>query len=78
MAEDLPRKLYDDEDMDIAALLLLSIADLTRIEITKSQHLFKQSSTAFLAITFIIFFAYNVLKFIKNMKSNYGLDVSSL
>jgi hypothetical protein len=31
-----------------------------------SQHRFKQSSTAFLSITFIIFFIFSAFKFYKN------------
>jgi hypothetical protein len=46
------------------------------MRITDSQHRFKQSSTAFLSITFIVFFAYSVIKFYKNRKNNFGLDVS--
>jgi flagellar biogenesis protein FliO len=41
-----------------------------------SELRFKQSSTAFLAITFIVFFAYSVLKFYKQRKNNFALDVS--
>jgi hypothetical protein len=43
---------------------------------TPSEIRFKQSSTAFLAITFIVFFAYSALKFYKQRKTNFGLDVS--
>jgi hypothetical protein len=51
------------------------IIDLKSFERTRSQHTFKQSSTAFLSITFIIFFIYSAFKFYRNMKTNFGLDV---
>ena len=43
-------------------------------EISSSEHLFKQSSTSLLAITFIVFFAYSVAKFIQNKNTAFGLD----
>ena len=43
-------------------------------EITASERLFKQSSTSLLAITFIIFSAYSVVKFIQNKNTAFGLD----
>jgi hypothetical protein len=43
--------------------------------VTDGQNRFKQSSTSLLAITFIVFFAYSVVKFIYNRKTNFGLDV---
>lgn len=45
------------------------------IGISRSQHQFKSSSTALIAITFILFIGYSVAKFIANNKTNYGLDV---
>lgn len=38
---------------------------------------FKHSSTAFLAITLILFTGYTIAKFIKNKKTNFGTEVSS-
>ena len=43
-------------------------------QVTDSQNRFKQSSTALLALTFIVFFAYSIIKFIIHRKTNYGLD----
>ena len=46
--------------------------------LSPSQSLFKQSSTAFLVITFVLFVAYSVVKFIKSRKTEFGSDVLSL
>jgi flagellar biogenesis protein FliO len=43
--------------------------------VSHSQNLYKQSSTSLLAITFIIFVAYTVAKFIQNKNTSFGLDV---
>eukprot|EP00347_Sterkiella_histriomuscorum_P020503 403337550 len=42
--------------------------------ISSSQNVFKQSSTAWLAITFILFLGYSVAKIISNRKTQYGLS----
>ncbi len=44
---------------------------------SSSEHLYKSSSTAMLAITFILFTAYSVLKIIANRKTQFGKNVSS-
>lgn len=44
--------------------------------ISSSQNVFKQSSTAWLAINFILFIAYTIAKIIANRKSQYGAGVS--
>ena len=44
--------------------------------VSDQQNIFKQSSTALLAITFILFVAYTVIKIISNRKTHYGNDVS--
>ena len=56
----------------------LFIIDLGSVRTSESQHRFKQSSTAFLSITFIIFFFYSAFKIYKNTKTNYGLDVRGI
>jgi len=44
--------------------------------VSTQENRFKQSSTALLAITFIIFTAYSVSKFMIQRATNFGLDVS--
>lgn len=44
-------------------------------DVSPSQNQFKQSSTAMLAITFTLFFAYSIVKTLANFKSNFGNDV---
>ena len=46
--------------------------------LSPSQCLFKQSSTAFLVITFVLFVAYSVVKFIKSRKTEFGSNVFNL
>lgn len=47
----------------------------TEFDLTHSQHQFKSSSTALIAITFILFIGYSVAKFIANRKTGHGTDV---
>lgn len=50
----------------------------TDFQVSRLQNRFKQSSTALLAITFILFFAYSAVKFWINRKSNFGTDKAAL
>ena len=63
-------------DESIIEDLVEAIIDEGIVVTSDSQHRFKQSSTAFLSITFVIFFIYSAFKFYKNSKTNFGLDVS--
>lgn len=49
--------------------MVLSDADF---RVSEMQNRFKQSSTALLSITFIIFFAYSIVKFLVHRKTNFG------
>ncbi len=51
--------------------MVISDADF---RVSDMQNRFKQSSTALLAITFILFFAYSAAKFMINRRTNFGLD----
>jgi len=55
-----------------------STTDLLTLTLNHSHHQFKNSATAFLAITLVLFTAYSAAKFIRNKKTNFGLDVSSI
>ena len=45
------------------------------VPIAEKLNIFKDASTAMLAITFIFFLGYTVCKIIHNRKSSYGMDV---
>lgn len=48
------------------------------IAVSHSAKQYKNSSTAFIAITLVLFVGYTIAKIIKNKKTNYGLDVRTL
>lgn len=54
---------------------MVSIQD-NDFKVSALQNRFKQSSTALLSITFSVFVAYSVCKFLIHRKTNFGLDVS--
>jgi flagellar biogenesis protein FliO len=52
------------------------ITNVMSVAISGSEKQFKNSSTAFLAIILVLLVGYTVAKFIKNKKTNFGMDVS--
>ena len=62
------------EEFPLRALQSVVISDAD-FPISASQNQFKQSATAMLAVTFILFVAYSVVKFWSNRKTGFGTDV---
>jgi hypothetical protein len=57
---------------------LVEKEDEVIFQVSHGMNIFKQSSTSLLSITFIIFIAYSVGKFIQNKNTAFGLDVSTI
>ena len=61
--------------MEAGRLLQNMVTDGT-FAVSTQENRFKQSSTSLLAITFILFTAYSVCKFMIQRATNFGLEVT--
>ncbi len=58
--------------------ILRDILEKGVFPISEKQNIYKDSSTAMIAITFIFFLAYIIAKIIQNKKTQYGVEVRKL